>query len=80
MDFFYVAYLKTKWRNSFKTKFSFNTSFMGKMQFFHGEVSTWEIVIWEISFGKLPHGKLHIWEVDTWEIVTWEVALGKIPF
>ena len=64
MDFFYVAYLKTKWRNSFKTKFSFNTSFMGKMQFFHGEVSTWEIVIWEISFGKLPHGKL---------------LLGKLP-
>ena len=25
--------------------------------------------------GKLPLGKLHIWEVATWEII-----LGKLPF
>ena len=31
-----------------------------------------------LTFWKLPHRKLHIWEVATWEIVTWEVALRKM--
>jgi len=30
-------------------------------------------------FGKLPLGKLHIWEVAPREIFTWKVALGKMP-
>ena len=32
-----------------------------------------------LTFLKLLHGKLHIWEVATWDFVTWEVALGKMP-
>ena len=33
-----------------------------------------------LTFKKLPFGKLHIWEVATWnKIVTWEVTIGKMP-
>ena len=39
----------------------------------------------KLTFGKVPLGKLHIWEIEpswkvaTWEIVSWEVTLGKMP-
>ena len=31
-----------------------------------------------LTFGKLPLEKFHIWEVANWDIVTWEGALGKM--
>ena len=32
-----------------------------------------------LTFGKLPLGKLHIWEVATGKIDAWQVDFGKIP-
>ena len=32
-----------------------------------------------LTFGKLPFGKLHIWEVASKEFVTREVAVWKVP-
>ena len=33
----------------------------------------------DLTLGKLPLGKLHIWEVTTSDIVTWKLPLEKCP-
>ena len=33
----------------------------------------------DLTFGKLPFGKLHIWEINTCEGVAWEFDLGEMP-
>ena len=38
----------------------------------------WRLRMPNLTFGKFPLEKLHIWEVANWEIVIWEGALGKM--
>ena len=75
MTFFLSCVFKNKVEiKNVKLKYSFNSSFMGKMPFFlYGKLP-----LGKLSFEKLPLGILHVWEVATWEIVTWEVALGEM--
>ena len=50
--------------------FNKNSFFRSPLQRFRGP---------NLTFGKLPFGKLHIWEVASKEFVTREVAVWKVP-